>query len=229
MCRRAPPSTPPCVRGRRQAPRAPVRTSPGSAARWFPYRRASAICDGVLPRANRLPPALPRLRTGASGRFCIHMKEKAPLAARSGLEEGAALVLAEHVAHRAAGLTDRGAVAQRVLERIEEVAVASGYPPKVLQAALDHLGVPAVLEPLEPLELALLGLRVDLQDLDVVNLIGHVLVDADDDVLTVPVALVVGGGGLLDLALDELQRPHRAAELLDLVDQLPGPHLDLVS
>ena len=45
------------------------------------------------------------------------------------------------------------------------------------------------------------------------------LVDADDDILADPVALVVAEGGLLDLVLDEVDRLHRAPELVDLGDQ----------
>ena len=78
------------------------------------------------------------------------------------------------------------------------------------------------LKAFEPRQLALLGLGVDAEDVDVVDLVGDVLVDADDDVLAALVALVVAERRLLDLALHELQRLDRAAELFDLVHQLPG-------
>ena len=95
-------------------------------------------------------------------------------------------------------------------------------PLEVVEPALDPAPVALGLEPPEPLQLAPLRLGIDAEDVDVVDGVGHVLVDADDDVLTGPVALVVGGRRLLDLALDELERLDRAAELVDLADQLPG-------
>ena len=55
-----------------------------------------------------------------------------------------------------------------------------------------------------------------------------VLVDADDDVLAGAVALLVAPGRLVDLVRDELDRVDRAAELVDLLDQLPARALDLV-
>ncbi len=66
--------------------------------------------------------------------------------------------------------------------------------------------VARLLEGLQSGQLALLGLGVDAEDVDVVDLVGDVLVDADDDVLVTLVALVIGVGGLLDLALHELER-----------------------
>ena len=43
------------------------------------------------------------------------------------------LVLAEHLAHHAADLAERGAIAQRVLDRVEQVAAAAGNLAQVLQ------------------------------------------------------------------------------------------------
>src|SRR5204863_286559 len=74
------------------------------------------------------------------------------------------------------------------------------------QPPLDLRLVPVGLEAFEPLELAPLRFGIDPQDLDVVDGVGDVFVGADHDVLAGAVSLVVGGGGLLDLALDELQR-----------------------
>ena len=148
---------------------------------------------------------------------------------RQRLEERAALVLAEDVAHRVADLADRGAVAQRVLDRVEQVAVAARDLAQRLEArSSTSFGVAVGLERGQALELAALGLRVDAQDVDVVDAVGDVLVDPDDDVLARGVALVVGQRRLLDLPLDEVERLDRAAELLDPVDQLPRARLDLV-
>ena len=107
------------------------------------------------------------------------------------LEEGAALVFAEDVAHRAADLADRGVGGERGADRVQEVALAAGDVAQRLQLGLDRGLVAVLLEGLEPRQLALLGLGVDLEDVDVVDLVGDEFVDADDDVLAALVALVV--------------------------------------
>src|SRR5215204_3225783 len=144
------------------------------------------------------------------------------------LEERPAAVLAEDVSHCVADLADRAADAERLLDWRQQVGVAAGDVAQLLQPLVD-LALIAVLLPLrEARELALLGLRIDLEDVDVVDLVGDVLVDADDDVLAAAVALLVGDGRLLDLLLDELEGVDRAAEVLHLLHQLPGALLDLV-
>src|SRR3984885_1707787 len=86
-----------------------------------------------------------------------------------------------------------------------------------------------MLERLEPLDLLALGLRIDAEDVRHLGLaLVDELVDADDDVLTGAVALVVAERGLLDLVLDEVDRADRAAEAVDLLDQLVRADLDLV-
>src|SRR2546426_10839899 len=75
------------------------------------------------------------------------------------------LVLAECLAHHSAHLTDRGAVSERVLQRVEEIAAALDYLAKVLQPTRDRCAVAIFLEALQPLHLVTLGLRVDAQDL----------------------------------------------------------------
>src|SRR5204863_8741088 len=99
-------------------------------------------------------------------------------------EERPALVLAEHVAHRPARLADRGPVAERVPDRVEQVAVAAGDLAKLVEASVHGHLVAGLLESLQALDLAALRLGIDLQDLDVVDLLGHVLVHPNDDVLT---------------------------------------------
>src|SRR3954449_11320340 len=146
----------------------------------------------------------------------------APARTKRELEEGAALVFAEDLAHRAADLADRGFGGEGGADRVEQVAVAAGYVAQGLELGLDGRLVAGLLEGLEPGQLALLCLGVDAEDVDVVDLVGDVLVDADDGVLSRLVALVVAVRRLLDLALHELQRLDRAAHLLDLLDQLPG-------
>ena len=75
---------------------------------------------------------------------------------RPPLEEGAALVFAEHVAHRAADLADRGVGGEGGADRVQEVAVAAGDVLERLQLGLDARLVAVLLESLEPGELALL-------------------------------------------------------------------------
>src|SRR5665811_2622828 len=99
------------------------------------------------------------------------------------LEEGAALVLAEDVAHRAAGLAERGSACEGGADRGEQVALAAGDVAQGLQLLLDRGLVAVRLELLQAGELALLGLGVDAEDVDVVDLVGDVLVDADDCLL----------------------------------------------
>src|SRR3954447_21433720 len=144
------------------------------------------------------------------------------------LEERAAAVLAEDVAHRVADLADRAAGAQRFLDRGQQIAVAARHVTEGLQALIELALVAPLLPLLQPRELALLRFRVDLEGVDVVDLVADVLVDADDDVLAGAVALLVGDRGLLDLLLDELERVHRSAQVLDLLHQLPGALLDLI-
>src|ERR1700754_1428728 len=100
------------------------------------------------------------------------------------LEEGAALVFAEDVAHRAADLADRGVGGEGGADRVEEVAVAAGDLAEGLQFGVDRRLVAVLLEGLEARQLALLGLRIDLEDVHVVDLVGDEFVDPDDDVLT---------------------------------------------
>ena len=80
----------------------------------------------------------------------------------------------------------------------------------------------------QPLDLVALGLRIDAQDVRHLERVLDELVDADDDVLLDAVALVVAERRLLDLVLHEVDRLDRAAELVDLGDQLLGAELDLV-
>src|SRR5438046_6397368 len=89
-----------------------------------------------------------------------------------GLEEGPARVFAEGVAHRAAHLADRRAVAQRVLDRIEQVAVAVSDLTELRKAGIDGSLVPGLLERLEALDLATLRFGIHPEDLDLVDLVG---------------------------------------------------------
>src|SRR5919205_1381592 len=74
------------------------------------------------------------------------------------LEERAALVFAEDLAHRAADLADRGVGFERGADRVEEVAVAAGDVAQGLELGLDLGLIAVLLEGLEAGELALLGL-----------------------------------------------------------------------
>src|SRR4029453_13354971 len=99
------------------------------------------------------------------------------------LEKRATAVLAEDVAHRPAGLPDRGAGAQRLLDRRQEVALTLCPLSKLAQPGAESILVAIRLPLRQSLELPALGLRVDGEDVDVVDLLADVLVDADDDVL----------------------------------------------
>src|SRR5271166_1036630 len=137
-------------------------------------------------------------------------------------------VLPEHVLHRAADLAQRAAVLERRADRRQQVLAAASALAQLLQALLDDDLVALGLERRQALQLQALGLGIDPQQvghLDVVLLIG---VHADDDVLADAVALLVAPRRLVDLARDELDRVDRAAEGVDLRDQLQRPALDLV-
>src|SRR5205807_1816113 len=138
------------------------------------------------------------------------------------------LVLVELLAHHAACLADRGAVRQRGPDRVEQVAVALRHLAQLVQPPRHGVLVAVGLERGEPLHLVALGIRIDLEDVHVVDLVGHVLVHPAHDVLLDPVALLVTPGRLLDLGPDERDRLHRAAQLLHLLHQVQGPLLDLV-
>src|SRR5829696_9641313 len=104
------------------------------------------------------------------------------------LEESAAAVLAEDVPHRIADVTDGATHPQCLLDRRQEVPVTLGNVPEGLESLVELGLVARFLECGEPLQLACLRLRVDLEDVDVIDLVADVLVDADDDVLARPVA-----------------------------------------
>src|SRR5207342_1566194 len=106
---------------------------------------------------------------------------------------------------------DRAAGPERLLDRRQQVALTAGDVAQCLEARVELGLVAGLLELRKTGELALLGLGIDLEDVHVVDAVADVLVDADDDVLAGPIALVVAGGGLLDLALHELERVHRSA------------------
>ena len=78
-------------------------------------------------------------------------------------------------------------------------------------------------------KLSALGLGIDAQQVGHLDLlVVDVAVDADDDVLLDAVALLVAPGRLVDLAGDELDGLDRAAELVDLGDQLARAGLEFV-
>src|SRR5204862_8031232 len=128
-------------------------------------------------------------------RLQFHGRELLPVAANScrgwpwesncgrASEKSTAPVFAEDITHGPAHFADRGAVAKRVLDRIQQVAVPFGDATELLQTLVDGPLVASRLEPLEPFDLALLRLRIDAEDLDVVHLVRDVPVHADDGVL----------------------------------------------
>src|SRR6185312_7355405 len=101
------------------------------------------------------------------------------------------LVFPELVPHDAADLADRGVVLERGADRLEQVAAAACHFAQLLEPPLHGLLVAVVLELPQPVDLIALRLRIDPEDLNVVDRVGHVLVHADHDVLLDPVALLV--------------------------------------
>src|SRR5687768_12400391 len=96
-------------------------------------------------------------------------RRQAPVCRALSLEEGAALVLAEYVAHRVADLADRGVGCERVADRQQQVALAAGDLAHCLQARIDPRLVAVGLELRQPLLLAPLRFGVDAEDVDVVD------------------------------------------------------------
>src|ERR1700753_2535685 len=143
-------------------PNAPSRSAPGSPT--SPGDRAK--CSGTTATASSSSSS--RSVTGPS--TSAWSRRRACWSER--LEEGAALVFAEDVAHRAADLAQRGVGGERLADRVQQVAVAAGDVAQALQLRLDRGLIAALLEGLQARELALLGLRIDLEDVDVVDLVG---------------------------------------------------------
>ena len=88
------------------------------------------------------------------------------------------LVLAEHVAHRAANLAHRAAFLQRLAQDGQQVVGPAGALADLLQPALDQLLVAVGLERVQPLDLLALGLRVDAED------VGHLGIASSTNLLT---------------------------------------------
>src|SRR4051794_20687987 len=98
------------------------------------------------------------------------MKRPRPIA-RPTLEERAAAVLAEDVPHRVADVADRAAGTQRLLDRRQQIAVALGHVTQSLEALVELRLVARLLEGGEALQLASLRFRIDLEDVDIVDLV----------------------------------------------------------
>src|SRR2546426_4040970 len=140
------------------------------------------------------------------------------------------VVGAELVSQHLADLADRAAHSQRLAHRVEQVALSAGDAPHLRERALG-LGRPALRAHMRrPLVLAALGLGVDREQLDVLLLSLRELVDSDDHALARLDLCRVAVRRLLDLPLDEalLDRGHRAAQLVDPLDQLHRARLELV-
>src|SRR5205085_6334828 len=114
------------------------------------------------------------------------------------------LVLAVHVLHRAAHLSHRAPVLQGLSQDGQQVVGAARCVSDLREPGLHDGGVAVGLERLQSLELLALGLWIDSENVWNLGRVLDELVDADDDVLSRPVALVVAERGLLDLALDEV-------------------------
>src|SRR6188472_580783 len=88
------------------------------------------------------------------------------------------LVTPEDVAHGAADLAERAGVAQRLMQRRQQILRATCRLPKRSEPALDPLGVATGLEGVQALHLRALGIGVDPEDVLDLKLPLDVLVDA---------------------------------------------------
>ena len=104
-------------------------------------------------------------------------------------ERAAPLVLAEDVAHRAADFADRGVGGEGGADRVQEVAVAAGDVAEGSSLASTHCLIAGLLKGLEAGHCLCSEAGSTREDVDVVDLVGDVFVDADDDVLAALVAL----------------------------------------
>src|SRR5438876_4030084 len=140
------------------------------------------------------------------------------------------VVRAPLVAQLVADLTDRGARAQRLAHRRQEVLGAVRGLADTRERELSLVRVPLSAYLRRPLELPPLGVGIEPVQLDRLALLFPKTVDADDDALARLDLLLVPECGLLDLVLDEapLDRRDRSAELVDSLDQLPRLGLQLV-
>src|SRR5260370_1100039 len=77
------------------------------------------------------------------------------------------LVTPEHVAHRAADLAERAAVAERVVDPGQQVLGAARGRAELFEAAPDELLVAIGLERRQSLHLLALGFGIDAQEVDV--------------------------------------------------------------
>src|SRR5581483_9670295 len=82
----------------------------------------------------------------------------------SGIALQRRLIVAEHVAHRAAHLAHRGAVLQRLPDPRQQVLGAAGGLAQLLEPRLHELLVAACLELLQARDLGVLAGLVDLED-----------------------------------------------------------------
>src|SRR3954454_3160519 len=124
------PSSPRAPRPPGSAPPAPAPTS-STSSRPRSWPPASTEASGFLPRA---PPGTDRSGRPESASWdtrhraiarCVPGGRLRPLQ-RTRLEEGAALVFAEDLAHGAADLADRGVGFEGGADRVQEVALAAG-------------------------------------------------------------------------------------------------------
>src|ERR1700709_1202351 len=138
---------------------------------------------------------------------------------RSGCSEDGGLgVSAEDLLHRGDHLALGGADAGGGDDRLHQVAVRRGDPLQLRQGALDGGTVAAGAGSREAVGLLAFEARVDLQDRGRLFVLLDEVVDADDDPLALVDLLLVGEGGVGDLALGIV-----ATDRLDHPPQLVAP------
>src|SRR5947209_8076896 len=159
-------------------------------------------------------------------------RRRGPLTSTTPSAQSCALgvVRAELVAQRVADLADRAASPQRLAHRHEQVAVTARRLPNRGQRAFRTVRIALRPHASGPLELTLLGGRIEAMQLDLLLVALREAVDPDDHALAGLDLLLPAERRLLDLVLHEslLDRGDRAAQLVDALDQLPRLRLQLI-
>src|SRR5471032_3162509 len=207
---------------------------PSSRNRRFPPARRSSTARSIsCPRSRSARSSwatnVPRSGSSGPGYICETSRIRMEKTLSGAVEGARAVVLAPLAAKHAADLTDRAACAQRVPHRHEQILGTRRRAAHARKrsfclgriARRPYLG--------GALELAALGRRVDLLELDRLLRLGNVRVDADDRALATLDLELPPERSLLDLALHVslLDSVDGAAEAVDVLDQLPRTRLEL--
>ena len=140
------------------------------------------------------------------------------------------VVRAELLAQRVADLPHRAVGRERFPHRRKEVLGPSSGLAHPRERAFHHRSIPLGAHARGPLDLPLLGLRIQAMELDLLaGLLLDEAVDADENLVAAFEQTLVLVGRILDLVLREtlLHRRDRPAQLVHALDQSPRPLLEL--